>query len=88
MKKNVAIVVLSVFFLSLALPLVRAEEAGAVAGGNVGTKQDFSDLEKTFKKDRMDDLEQRVSDLERANRFLAERVQDMERTVYDFKSRQ
>ncbi len=89
MKKIVSVAALSVFLLSSAFPLARAEDAVPVAAGeNVGTKQDFSDLEKSFKKDRMDNLERRVSDLERENRFLADRVQDVERTVYDYRSRQ
>ena len=38
--------------------------------------------------DRLDDLEKRVADLEQANRFLTDRVRDVERSMYDFKSRQ
>ena len=74
--------------LLLALPLVRAEKSEAAGTGMTGTPPEFADLEKTMKKDRADDLERRIAALEQANRFLSDRVQDVERSLYDFKARQ
>ena len=88
MKKLLAVLALSVTLFSFALPLSRAAESEATGTGRSGTPQDFSDLEKTMKKDRYDDLAKRVSDLEQANRFLTDRVRDLERSLYDFKARQ
>ncbi|MBU9888553.1 MAG: hypothetical protein KTQ49_01625 [Candidatus Omnitrophica bacterium] len=51
------------------------------------TPQDVSDIEQTLRRQKIDLLERRVADLEQANRFLTQRMQDLERTVYDFKSR-
>ena len=87
MKKLLAVSIFAVLLLCVA-PLSKAAESEAAGTGMSGTKQDFSDLEKSLKKDRIDDLERRVADLEQTNRFLANRVQDVERTLYDFKSRQ
>jgi len=82
--KNITIVsILGMLFLSVMLPVSWAAE-----GEKVGTPAEFSDLQKTLKQDRIDNLERRVSDLERSNSFLADRMKDLERTVYDFKSRQ
>lgn len=87
MKKLFLIVsVVSVLFLG-ALPVSWAAE-GETAGTEVkNTPQDVSAIEQTLKKQKMDLLERRVADLEQANRFLTQRMQDLERTVYDFKSR-
>ncbi len=89
MKKLLAVLALFVCLLAFALPVSRAAEESEAAGtGMSGTPQDFSDLEKTLKKDKYDELQKRVSDLEQANRFLTERVRDIERSLYDFKARQ
>lgn len=87
MKKLLAISILGMLFLSAALPLAWAVGDPAVPGDVSGTPEEFADLEKTMKQDRMDNLERRIADLEQANRFLNQRVQDVERSVYDFKSR-
>jgi hypothetical protein len=88
MKKLLAISMVGMLFLSVALPPSWAVEDEATETGMSGTPQDFSDLQKTLKQDRIDDLERRVAGLEQANQFLSNRVQDLERSVYDFKSRQ
>ena len=90
MKKLVVATILGMMFLSVALPLSWATENETEAAGTgiSGTPQDFSDLEKSLKKDKYDDLQKRVADLEQANRFLTERVRDLERSLYDFKARQ
>ena len=88
MKKNLSLLLVVMLFLSVALPLSWAAESEAKGTGMTGTPQDFSDIEKTLKTDKLDDLTRRVADLEQANRFLTQRMQDLERTVYDFKSRQ
>jgi uncharacterized membrane protein YgcG len=83
MKTITAISILGMLLLSTALPVAWAAE-----GEDAGTPAEFKDLQKTLKQDRIDNLERRVSDLERSNRFLADRMQDLERTVFDYKSRQ
>ena len=88
MKKLLAISIVGMLFLSVAIPLLWAVEDEATGTGMSGTPQDFTDLEKTLKKDKYDELQKRVSDLEQANRFLTERVRDVERSLYDFKARQ
>jgi septal ring factor EnvC (AmiA/AmiB activator) len=88
MKKLLAISLAGMLFLSVAVPLLWAAESEAKGTGISGTPQDFSDLEKSLKKDNYDDLQKRVADLEQANRFLTERVRDIERSLYDFKARQ
>jgi predicted negative regulator of RcsB-dependent stress response len=88
MKKILAVLVLLVGLLSFASTFSWAAEAEAKEAGMSGTPQDFSDLEKSLKKDNYDDLQKRVADLEQANRFLNERVRDIERSLYDFKARQ
>ncbi len=87
MKKLVAISVLGMLFLSLALPLLWADESEAAGTGMSGTPSEFSDMEKTLKQDRADTLERRVGDLEQANRFLSERVKMLEKSVYDLKDK-
>ncbi len=88
MKKLLAVFALSVALTSVTLPVARAAESEAAGTGMTGTPQDFSDLEKTLKKDKYDELQKRVADLEQANRFLTDRVRDIERSLYDFKARQ
>ena len=87
MKKLLAVFVLLTGLISFSLPLAWSAEDEAKGTGMSGTPQDFSDLEKSFKKENNDDLQKRVSDLEQANRFLTERVRDIERSLYDFKAR-
>lgn len=83
MKTITAISILGMLLFAMAFPVAWAAE-----GENTGTPAEFKDLEKTLKQDRIDNLERRVTDLERSNRFLADRMQDLERTVFDYKSRQ
>ncbi len=87
MKKITAVTVLGMLFLSLALPLVWAEETEAAGTGISGTPQEYSDMEKTLKQDRFDNLTRRVSDLEQANRFLSDRIKMLEKSVYDLKDK-
>jgi predicted RNase H-like nuclease (RuvC/YqgF family) len=87
MKKITAVTVLGMLFLSLALPLVWAEETEAEGTGISGTPQEYSDMEKTLKQDRFDNLTRRVSDLEQANRFLSDRIKMLEKSVYDLKDK-
>jgi predicted RNase H-like nuclease (RuvC/YqgF family) len=87
MKKLAAVSILMVCFLSVGLPLLRADESEAQGTGMSGTSQDFSDMEKTLKQDRLDNFSRRVGDLEQANRFLSERVKMLEKSVYDLKDK-
>ncbi len=87
MKKFLAVSTLAVLFLSIALPLSWAEESEAAGTGMNGTPAEFSDMEKTLKQDRLDNFARRVDDLEQANRFLAERVKMLEKSVYDLKDK-
>ena len=87
MKKLAAVSILGMLFLSIALPLVWAEENEAAGTGMSGTPAEFSDMEKTLKQDRADMLERRVADLEQANRFMSERVKMLEKSVYDLKDK-
>jgi hypothetical protein len=87
MKKLVAVSILGMLFLSVSLPLLWAAEDSASGTDRSATPEEFADLQKTMKQDRIDNLERRVADLEQANRFMNQRVQDVERSVYDFKSR-
>lgn len=87
MKKLLAVSVFAVLFLSFALPLLRAEETEATATGMSGTPAEFSDMEKTLRQDRSDNLERRIGDLEQANRFMSERVKMLEKSVYDLKDK-
>jgi predicted RNase H-like nuclease (RuvC/YqgF family) len=87
MKKILIASVLAVGFLVLALPVSRAEESEAAGTGMSGTPAEFSDMEKTLKQDRLDNLERRISDLEQANRFMSERVKMLEKSVYDLKDK-
>ena len=87
MKKLLAISIAGMLFLSVAMPLSWAAEDEAKGTGMSGTPQDFSDIQQTLKQGRIDNLEQRITDLEQTNRFLSDRMKDLERSVYDFKSR-
>ncbi|MBI4711297.1 MAG: hypothetical protein HY767_02395 [Candidatus Omnitrophica bacterium] len=87
MKKLVAVSILGMLFLSIALPLLRADESEAAGTGMSGSPAEFSDMEKTLKQDRLDNFARRVADLEQANRFLSERVKMLEKSVYDLKDK-
>ena len=87
MKKIAAVSILAVLFLSVSLPLLRADESEAAGTGMTGTPAEFSDIEKTLRQDRADTLERRVADLEQANRFMSERVKMLEKSVYDLKDK-
>ena len=87
MKKITAVSILGMLFLSIALPISWAVEDEATGTGMSGTPAEFSDMEKTLKQDRIDNLETRVSDLKQANTFLAERVKMLERSVNDLKEK-
>ena len=52
-----------------------------------GTVDEYQDLEKTLKMDRIDMLASRVEDLAQANKFLSERVKMLERSVNDLKDK-
>ncbi len=87
MKKLAAVSTLAMLFLSIVLPFSWAVESEATGTGLSGTPAEFSDMEKTLKQDRSDRLEQRVGDLEQANRFMSERVKRLEKSVYDLKDK-
>jgi hypothetical protein len=87
MKKLTAVSILVMCFLSIALPLSWAVEDEAQGTGMSGTSEEFSDMEKTLKQDRLDNFSRRVGDLEQANRFLSERVKMLEKSVYDLKDK-
>jgi len=87
MKKLVAVSILGALLLSTALPLLWADESESAGTGMSGTPSEFSDMEKTLKQDRADNLERRISDLEQANRFMSERVKMLEKSVYDLKDK-
>ncbi len=88
MKKLLSMILLCAVIFSG--PVLRAAEGDAVGTTGTAVKntpQDVSDIEKTLRKEKVDLLERRVADLEQTCRFLQQRMQDLERTVYDFKSR-
>jgi len=87
MKKLLTVSVLGMLFLLMALPLLRAAEDEAKGTGMSGSPAEFSDMEKTLKQDRADNLERRIGDLEQANRFMSERVKMLEKSVYDLKDK-
>ncbi len=90
MKKITLIAVLGMLFLSFALPILRADgdETSEAAGtGMSGTPQEFADLQKTLGSEKIDNLEQSVADLKQTVTALNERVEDLERTVFDDNSR-
>jgi len=87
MKKLAAVSVFGMLFLLTSLPLLRAEESEAAGTGMSGSPAEFTDLEQTLKRGRADRVEQRLSDLEQANRFLSERVKMLEKSVYDLKDK-
>ncbi|MEI7752527.1 MAG: hypothetical protein WCJ71_10630 [Candidatus Omnitrophota bacterium] len=88
MKKLAAVSICGMLLLSCALPISWAVEDEATGTGMSGTSQEFSDLQKTLKSERMDNLEQSVSELKQTISSLTDRVQDLERTVDDFNGRQ
>ncbi|MFH1800535.1 MAG: hypothetical protein ABH891_06800 [Candidatus Omnitrophota bacterium] len=87
MKKLAAVSILAMGFLSIALPLSWAVEDEAAGTGMSGSSEEFSDMEKTLKQDRLDNFSRRVADLEQANRFMSERVKMLEKSVYDLKDK-
>ena len=87
MKKLAAVSILGVLFFSIVLPFSWAVENEAAGTGMSGTSTEFADMEKTLKQDRADRLEQRIADLEQANRFMSERVKMLEKSVYDLKDK-
>ncbi len=87
MKKLLAISVLGVVLFSGVLSLSGAAVDEASATGMSGSPEEYSDLEKTLKMDRIDTLESRVSDLSQANKFLSQRVTMLERSVNDLKDK-
>ncbi len=87
MKKFTAVSILGMMLLSIALPFSWAVEDEAAGTGMSGTSADFSDMEKTLKQDRLDNISRRIADLEQANRFLSARVKMLEKSVYDLKDK-
>lgn len=87
MKKILAVSVLAVMFLSSALTFAWAEEGDVSGAGMSGTVEEYKDLEKTLKQDRIDKLEARIADLMQADKFLSERVKMLERDVNDLKDK-
>ena len=87
MRKLLAVSVIVVLLSLAAMPFLWALESEAVDTGMSGSPQEYSDMEKTLKQDRIDTLEARVSDLSQANRFLSQRVTMLERSVNDLKDK-
>ena len=87
MKKLVAVSIFGMLFLSIGLPLSWAAKDEATGTGMSGTPAEFSDMEKTLRKDRIDMIETHLSDLKQENRFLSERVKMLERSVNDLKEK-
>jgi uncharacterized protein YlxW (UPF0749 family) len=87
MKKLMTVSMLGMFFLCMALPVSWAVEDETAETGMSGTPQELADLQKTLRSERMDNLEQSVSELKQTVSALSDRVQDLERTVDDFNSR-
>ena len=87
MKKLLAVPTLAMLFFSVALPLSWAVENSSAGTAVNGTVDEYKDLEKTLKQDRLDTIEARISDLMQANKFLSERVNMLERSVNDLKDK-
>lgn len=75
------------FFSALCLNLWAAGEEEPTGTSMAGTQEDYNELEKTLKQDKMDTLEMRVSDMNQENKFLTERVKMLERSVNDLKDK-
>lgn len=88
MKKYVAVSIFGMLLLSIAIPVLLSAEDETSQAGVSGTPQELADLQKTLKSDRMDNLEQSVSELKETVSALSDRVQDLERTVDDYNGRQ
>ncbi len=82
------------------MPVAVGEEAPAAIGNEspvplgkpaekemTGTVDEFTDLQKTAKQNRLDYIEQSIQDLRRSNQFLSERVRALEGSVEDLKDR-
>jgi hypothetical protein len=87
MKKLLAASILAAGLLLCTGAVSWADETEAAGTGMSGTPSEFSDMEKTLKQDRADNLERRIGDLEQANRFMSERVKMLEKSVYDLKDK-
>ncbi len=87
MKKLMIVSALAIFFLCMSLPASWAVEDETAETGMSGTPREIADLQKTLQSERMDNLEQSVSELKQTVSALSDRVQDLERTVDDFNSR-
>ena len=88
MKKIAALSIFGLWCLSSVLPFSWAVEDTTKDPRISGTPQEVADLQKTLRSERMDNLEQNVADLKETVNALADRVQDLERTVDDDNSRQ
>ncbi len=88
MKKFMMISILGMWFLSIALPISWATEDETTSTEMSGAPQEVSDLQKTLRSDRLDRIEQSISELTETVSALSDRVQDLERTVDDFNGRQ
>lgn len=80
--------ILGMWFLSIALPISWATEDETTSTEMSGAPQEVSDLQKTLRSDRLDRIEQSISELTETVSALSDRVQDLERTVDDFNGRQ
>ncbi len=80
MKKIMMLFLIGMFVLpviSFSAPVVQTQTED----------DDFSDIEQTLKRDQSDNTSSRISNLEQEVRYLNDRLRDLERTVYDLKSR-
>lgn len=78
---------MGLFLCSVAFPIGWAAESEATGTGMSGSSQEFSDLEKSLRKDKIDVLELRIENLAQQNNFLSDRVKMLERSVNDLKDK-
>ncbi len=83
MKKFLQIAGLLAVCATQMLPLSRGAEDPAAGTELSGTPQDMANLQKSLRDERLDTIEHSISDLRDALNALSERMEDLERTVFD-----
>jgi len=83
MKKVTMVGLLGILFFMTALPLSRAADSDDAGTAPEGTPQEMASMEKTLLSEKLDDIEQGMSEMQESINALTERVQDLERTVFD-----
>jgi len=87
MEKTIVSLVVGMLLFLFAVSQGFAADNAAAGTGMSGTPGEFSDMEKTLKQGKVDDLERRIADLKQEQQFLSERVKMLERSVNDLKNR-